>query len=131
MICYGIDIMLFDDIMLFFYIVDVGKGGNGMDEFFECWFGYKLILFKEVCGFGKLMIIFDKVVIDKVIVYVVEDVDVILCLWQILKLCLVFDWMVMVYEMLEWLMLLVLVCMEKCGILVDWQMLLCFFGDFV
>lgn len=81
MLCYGIEVVLIDDIMLMFYVMNVGLYGYGMDVLFEQYLGYKLILIKMFLGMGKLVIIFDCVFVVDVVKYVVEDVDIMLCLW--------------------------------------------------
>ncbi len=127
---YGVDIAPYDDTMLLSYTVDAGKGGNGMDELSERWLGHKPIPFKEICGSGKSMITFDKVLIDKATAYAAEDADVTLRLWQVLKPRLASDRMATVYETLERPMVPVLARMEKRGISVDRQMLSRLSGDF-
>ncbi|WP_153771687.1 DNA polymerase I [Labrenzia sp. CE80] len=130
MIRHGIDIGPADDTMLLSYALDAGKGGNGMDELSERWLGHKPIPFKEICGSGKSMITFDKVVIDKATAYAAEDADVTLRLWQVLKPRLASEHMATVYETLERPMVPVLCRMEKRGISVDRQMLSRLSGDF-
>ncbi|MTI44348.1 DNA polymerase I [Roseibium hamelinense] len=127
---YGVDLAPYDDTMLLSYTVDAGKGGNGMDELSERWLGHKPIPFKEICGSGKSMITFDKVVIDKATAYAAEDADVTLRLWQVLKPRLASDRMATVYETLERPMVPVLARMEQRGISVDRQMLSRLSGDF-
>lgn len=84
--CYGVLVVLIDDMMLMFYVMNVGEYNYGMDVFSECYFSYNLILIKMLLGMGKFVIIFDKVLFEDVVKYVVEDVDIILCFWQKFKL---------------------------------------------
>lgn len=52
-----------------------------MDDLVECYLGYKIIVFEEIVGKGKNQLIFDKIVLDVVFEYVVEDVDVMMKLY--------------------------------------------------
>ncbi|WP_242390298.1 DNA polymerase I [Polymorphum gilvum] len=127
---YGVEIAPYDDTMLLSYVLDAGKGGNGMDELAERWLDHTPIPFKEVAGSGKAMVTFDKVPIDKATAYAAEDADVTLRLWRVLKPRLVAERMATVYETLERPMVPVLARMERRGISVDRQMLSRLSGDF-
>ncbi len=120
---YGISIAGFDDTMLISYVLDAGKGGQGMDALSEKWLGHKPIPFKEVAGSGKSAVTFDFVDIERATAYAAEDVDVTLRLWMLLKPRLVAEGLMSVYERLERPLVSVLALMEERGISVDRQIL--------
>ncbi|MEZ5840182.1 MAG: DNA polymerase I [Hyphomicrobiales bacterium] len=127
---YGIEIAPFDDTMLISYVLDAGRGGNGMDELSERWLGHKPISFKEVAGTGKAQVTFDRVPLDKATEYAAEDADVTLRLWRALKPRLVAERLDTVYETLERPLVPVLARMERRGIQVDRQILSRLSGEF-
>jgi len=120
---YGIQVGPFDDTMLLSYVVDAGRAKHGMDALSQTLLGHAPIPFKEVAGSGKSMITFDKVPIDKATAYAVEDADVTLRLWQVLKPRMVAEKMTLVYERLERPLVEVICRMEARGISVDRQIL--------
>jgi len=73
---------------------------------------------------------FDKVEIGKATAYAAEDADVTLRLWQLLKPRLVAERRATVYETLERPLIDVIARMERCGIMVDRQILSRLSGDF-
>ncbi len=127
---YGVEIAPLDDTMLISYVLDCGRGGNGMDELSERWLGHKPISFKEVAGSGKAKITFDQVPLDKATAYAAEDADVTLRLWLALKARLVAERLDTVYETLERPLVPVLARMERRGVKVDRQILSRLSGDF-
>ncbi len=120
---HGISIAGFDDTMLISYVLDAGKGGQGMDALSEKWLGHKPIAFKDVAGSGKSAVTFDFVDIARATTYAAEDVDVTLRLWMILKPRLAAEGLMSVYERLERPLVDVLARMEERGISVDRQIL--------
>lgn len=128
---YGICMVLVEDMMLMFYVLNVGDYNYGMDEFVDCYLGYCCILIKDLIGLGKLQIGFVEVLIVKVGEYVVEDVEVIWWLWYYFCLLLLKNCVMIVYQLLEWLMVVVLVDMEMMGICIDVDYFKCMFSVFV
>ncbi|MCO6184767.1 DNA polymerase I [Rhizobium sp. L1K21] len=120
---HGISIAGFDDTMLISYVLDAGKGGQGMDALSEKWLGHKPIPFKDVAGSGKSAVTFDFVDIQRATAYAAEDVDVTLRLWMVLKPRLAAEGLTRVYERLERPLVSVLALMEERGISVDRQIL--------
>ena len=120
---YGIDVVSFDDTMLISYVLDAGRGGQGMDALSEKWLGHTPIAFKDVTGTGKGAVSFAQVDIARATAYAAEDADVTLRLWQVLKPRLVAEGLVSVYERLERPLVSVLVRMEERGISIDRQIL--------
>lgn len=126
----GVDIAPFDDTMLISYVVDAGRGGNGMDALAEKWLGHETLHYKDLVGSGKNQVTFDFVDIERATAYAAEDADVTLRLWQVLKPRLAADGLVSVYERLERPLVTVLALMEERGISVDRQILSRLSGDF-
>jgi DNA polymerase-1 len=121
---YGIRIDPIDDTMLLSYVLDAGKGGNGMDELSERHLGHVPIAFKDVIakapgGAKKADRTFAEVPIADATQYSAEDADVTYRLWQVLKPRLAAERMTTVYETLERPLVAVLVEMEAAGIKVD------------
>ncbi len=127
---HGIDIAPYDDTMLMSYVLDAGKGGNGMDDLSERWLGHTPVTFKEVAGSGRGAVTFDQVPVDRATEYAAEDADIALRLWQVLKPRLVAEHMSALYETLERPMVPVLARMEARGIKVDRQILSRLSGEF-
>ena len=120
---YGIALQSIDDTMLISYVLDAGRGGQGMDALSERWLGHKPIAFSDVTGTGRNKLTFDQVPLDKATAYAAEDADVTLRLWHMLKPRLVAERMTTVYETLERSLMPVLVRMEARGVAVDRAML--------
>ena len=127
---YGIAVSPIDDTMLISYVLDAGKGGQGMDELSKRHFEHTPIPFKEVAGTGKAQVTFDFVPVDKATEYAAEDADVTYRLWRLLKPRLLAERMTTVYETLERPLAPVLMRMERHGIKVDRQMLARLSGEF-
>ncbi len=127
---HGIALRGLDDTMLMSYALDAGVHGHGMDELSEIHLNHKPIAFAEVAGKGKAQITFDRVPIDRAVVYAAEDADVTLRLWHILKPRLVAERRVTVYETLERPLVPVLAEMERAGVMVDKAVLARLSGDF-
>jgi DNA polymerase I len=121
---YGVTLRPIDDTMLLSYVLDAGKGGNGMDELSERWLGHRPIAFKDVIakaegGGKKGERTFAQVPVRDATEYSAEDADVTLRLWHALKPRLVAEHMATVYETLERPLVPVLVDMERAGVKVD------------
>ncbi|MFA5949222.1 MAG: DNA polymerase I [Hyphomicrobium sp.] len=120
---YGIRIAPIDDTMLISYVLDVGRGGHGMDDLAERHLGHACIAFDKVLehapGAKKAEKTFAEVPLDKACEYAAEDADVTLRLWMKLKPRLVAERLVTVYETLERPLVPVITGMEHLGILVD------------
>ncbi len=120
---YGIVIRAIDDTMLLSYVLDVGRGGHGMDALSERHLGHSPIAFSAVIehapGPKKADKTFAGVPIDKATAYAAEDADVTLRLWHVLKPRLAVERLATVYETLDRPLLPVVVNMEKAGIKVD------------
>ncbi|MEZ5925999.1 MAG: DNA polymerase I [Hyphomicrobiaceae bacterium] len=132
---YGMGITPIDDTMLLSYVLDAGKGGNGMDELSERHLGHVPISFKEVIAKApgatkKASKTFAEVPVDAATEYSAEDADVTYRLWQVLKPRLVAERMTTVYETLERPLVPVLVDMEAAGIKVDRNILSRLSGSF-
>ncbi len=132
---YGIGISPIDDTMLLSYVLDAGKGGNGMDELSERHLQHVPIAFKEVIakvpgGAKKSDKTFAEVPLDAATEYSAEDADVTYRLWQVLKPRLAAERMTTVYETLERPLVQVLVDMEAAGIKVDRNILSRLSGSF-
>ena len=120
---YDITLSAIDDTMLISYVLDAGRGGQGMDALSEKWLGHKPIAFSEITGSGRNKLTFDQVPVDKATAYAAEDADVTLRLWHVLKPRLVSERIATVYETLERPLMPVLVRMEARGVAVDRAML--------
>lgn len=120
---HGIDISPIDDVMLISYALDVGRHNHGMDELSERHLGHRPIPFSAVTGSGKAQISFAEVGLPEATRYAAEDADVTLRLWQKLKLRLVAEGQLAVYERLERPMPSVLCAMERAGIRIDPELL--------
>ena len=132
---YDVRIAPIDDTMLLSYVLDAGKGGNGMDELSERWLGHRPISFKDVIAKAdgsakKAERTFAQVPLKDATEYSAEDADVTLRLWMALKPRLAAEHMTSVYETLERPLVPVLVDMERAGIKVDRNILSRLSGDF-
>ena len=132
---YDVRIAPIDDTMLLSYVLDAGKGGNGMDELSERWLAHRPIAFKDVMakadgGAKKADHTFAQVPVKDATQYSAEDADVTLRLWMALKPRLAAEKMTAVYETLERPLVPVLVDMERAGIKVDRNILSRLSGDF-
>ncbi|MGZ9108462.1 MAG: DNA polymerase I [Micavibrio sp.] len=116
---HGIQMVAMDDTILLSYDLDGTAHGHGMDELAELHLGHTTIAYKDVTGSGKNQVGFDRVDIDKALVYAAEDTDVTLRLYNILKPRLVREHMVSVYEDIDRPAIPVIARMEHTGIKVD------------
>ena len=120
---HGIEIAPYDDTMLMSYVLDAGRGNNGMDELSQRWLGHKPLQYGEVAGQGKSFIGFDRVPIERATEFAAEDADITLRLWRLFKPRLISERLISVYETLERRMIEVLARMERRGIAIDRQIL--------
>ncbi|TDK35707.1 DNA polymerase I [Rhizobium deserti] len=120
---YGIVVKSYDDVMLMSYVLEAGKGGQGLDSLSERWLGHIPMTYKEVAGSGKAGVTFDMVDIEKAMTYAAEKVDLALRIWLVLKPRLVAERLTAVYERLERPMVATLAEMEERGITIDRQIL--------
>jgi DNA polymerase I len=127
---HGIEIAPCDDTMLMSYVLDAGRGSNGMDELSQRWLGHKPLQSSEVTGQGKSFIGFDRVPIERATEYAAEEADITLRLWRLFKQRLVSEHLLTVYETLERRMIEVLARMERRGIAIDRPILSRLSGDF-
>ena len=121
---YGITIAPIDDTMLLSYVLDAGKGGNGMDELSQRHLGHICISFKDVIAKADVVSkksdrSFAQVPLKDATEYSAEDADITLRLWQVLKPRLAAEQLTTVYETLERPLVPVLLAMELAGIKVD------------
>lgn len=109
--------------MLEFYVIDFVVICYDMDFLVLKYLGYKNISFQDIVGKGVKQFIFNQVGFDEVGFYVFEDVDIILCLYQIFWLCLEKEvGLKSVFYDIEILLVLVFSCIECNGIYVDVEM---------
>ena len=120
---HGIRLAGLDDTMLLSYALDAGLGSHGMDELARRHLHHSPIPFKQIAGSGSKQITFDKVPLDEARRYAAEDADVTLRLFHCLKPRLVNHGLCNLYETLERPMPRILTDMERCGIMVDRQLL--------
>ena len=120
---HGIRMAPIDDTMLMSYVLDVGRGGHGMDDLAARHLGHTCIPFETVLdhapGAKKSEKTFAQVPLAKATEYAAEDADVTLRLWLKLKPRLAAEHLSAVYERLERPLVPVIVAMEHAGILVD------------
>ena len=90
-----------------------------MDELAALFLSHKTITYDEVTGTGKARVTFDRVPIDKALIYAAEDADVTLRLHHFFKRRLVPERMTTLYETIERKLVPVVAGMERAGIKVD------------
>jgi DNA polymerase-1 len=120
---HGILVRSYDDVMLMSYVLEAGKGGQGLDSLSERWLGHVPITYKEVVGSGKALLTFDMVDLEKATTYAAEEVDIALRIWMVMKPRLVAERLTTVYERLERPLVATLAEMEERGITIDRQIL--------
>ncbi len=109
---YGIEITPVDDTMVMSYVLDGAQHGHGMDELAKLHLDYDTIKYQDVVGSGRNQVTFDKVSLDKALVYAAEDADITYQLYALLKPRLFTEHQSTVYETLERPLIPVLVEME-------------------
>ncbi|MEG9883092.1 MAG: DNA polymerase I [Hyphomicrobiales bacterium] len=119
LIRHGIRLAPVDDTMLMSCTLDSGRGGHGLDALSRRHIGHETISYRQVTGSGKQKVTFDLVPIDEATAYAGEDADITLRLWQVLKLRLVAEGKMTVYETLERAIIPIIGEMERVGVMVD------------
>lgn len=72
--------------MFEFYVFNLVVSCYDMDSFVCQYLDENIISFEFIVGKGVKQLIFNQIELEKVGFYVVEDVDIILCLYQVLSL---------------------------------------------
>ena len=121
---YDVRLATFDDTVLLSYVLDAGKGANGLEDLSERWLGYrptalKDMLAKAATAVKKAARTFAQVPLTDANAYGAECADIALRLWTVLKPRLAAEKMTTVYETLERALVPALVDMERSGIKVD------------
>ncbi len=120
---HGIRMHPIDDTMLLSYVLDVGRGGHGLDTLAERHLSHTCIALESVLEHApaakKADRAFAQVPLDKAAAYGAEKADVTFRLWMVLKARLAAERLVTVYETLERPLVPTLTEMEYAGILVD------------
>lgn len=127
---YGLEITPLDDTMILSYVLEGGKHGHGMDELAQLYLAHDTIKYQDVVGSGRNQVTFDKVPLDKALIYAAEDADITFQLYTLLKPRLFKEHLCTVYETLERPLVPVLVEMESRGIKVDPLVLKKLSGEF-
>jgi DNA polymerase I len=127
---HGIEVASCDDTMLMSYVLDAGRGNNGIDELSQRWLGHKPVVAAEVAAQRKGVIGFARVPIERATQHAAEIADITLRLWRLFKPRLVAEHLTTVYEVLERPMVEVLARMERRGIAIDRQILSRLSGEF-
>ncbi len=127
---YGLTITPLEDTMVMSYLLEGSQHGHGMDELAKLYLDYDTIPYQDVVGSGRGQVTFDKVPLDKALVYAAEDADVTFQLHSFLKPRLLSEHQCTVYETLERPLIPVLVEMEYRGIKVDPLVLKKLSGEF-
>ncbi|MFI5013573.1 MAG: DNA polymerase I [Hyphomicrobiales bacterium] len=127
---HGIEVAPCDDTMLMSYVLDAGRGNNGLDDLSQRWLGHKPVAFSEVAGQGKGFVGFARAPIERAAEYAAEDADIALRLWRLFKPRLVAERLLTVYELLERPMVDALARMERRGVAIDRHILSRLSGEF-
>ncbi len=115
----GINLDPIEDTMLLSYVLDAGKLKHNLDDLAKIYLDHETIKYKEVVGVGKKEKTFDEISIKDSYEYAVEDADVTLRLYDILKKRIIEEKLLSIYQNIEKPLISVLVNMEKKGIKVD------------
>jgi len=113
---YNIIFNSFDDTMLLSYALDNGLTRHGMDDLAYRHLNYITIKYKDVVGIGKKQITFDYVTIEDATRYAAEDALITLKLYNQLKLRIIKEKVLSVYEKIDRPLINVLSSMEEFGI---------------
>ncbi|GAC1301887.1 MAG: DNA polymerase I [Steroidobacteraceae bacterium] len=112
------------DSMLESYVLNSVTTRHDMDSTVQKYLGIKPTAYEEVCGKGAKQITFNQVDIDKATAYAAEDADITLqlhhALWPQLE---ALPALRSLYESIEQPLVPVLFRMERCGVLVDRDLL--------
>ena len=126
----GIEIAAYDDTMLMSYALDAGRNNHGLVSLAEHTFNHAALDLNDLIKAGKSRIAFDAVGIDRATGYAAERADVLLRLWQVLRVRLPDEHVLTVYETLERPLVAVLAQMERRGISIDRNLLSRLSGEF-
>jgi DNA polymerase-1 len=127
---HGIEVAPSDDTMLMSYVLDAGRGNNGIDELAQRWLGHKRVLSTEILERRKGAFGFARVPIERATRHAAEEADIVLRLWRLFKPRLIAQHLRTVYEALERPLVPVLGRMERRGIAIDPQILSRLSGEF-
>jgi DNA polymerase I len=126
----GIEIAAYDDTMLMSYALDAGRNNHGLVSLAEHTFNHAALDLNDLVKAGKSRIAFDAVGIDRATEYAAERADILLRLWQVLRVRLPDEHVLTVYETLERPLVAVLARMERRGISIDRNLLSRLSGEF-
>ena len=126
----GIEIAAYDDTMLMSYALDAGRNNHGLVSLAEHTFNHAALDLNDLIKAGKSRIAFDAVGIDRATEYAAERADILLRLWQVLRVRLPDEHVLTVYETLERPLVAVLAQMERRGISIDRNLLSRLSGEF-
>ncbi|MBY7649336.1 MAG: DNA polymerase I [Candidatus Liberibacter europaeus] len=122
---YGVIMRGFDDVMLISYVLDSGRSSHNMQYLSKKWLSYDLVASKELLETRKLPVYTADTASDpRIAEYATDSSNVILKLWFLLKLKLIAEKLLHVYERLEKPIIDVVTKMEIEGIRIDEQLLL-------
>ncbi len=112
------------DTMLESYVLDSTASRHDMDSLALKYLGHQTIKFEDVAGKGKKQITFDQVTIETASPYAAEDADITLQLHQVLWPKLQKEkTLTKLYNEIEVPLISVLSHIERCGVLIDVDML--------
>ena len=117
--CRGIRLGAVDDVMLMSYVLDAGKTAHDTATLGSRYLDRMPSRFNEVKNREKALFTPEATPIARVAAFAAEDADIVLRLWQGLKVRMAAEKVVTVYETLERPMPRVLACMEQRGITID------------
>jgi DNA polymerase-1 len=134
---YGIALRSIDDVMLMSYVLDAGRGGQGLErgshelnELSHRHLGHTMLDKAELTGKGKAQVSVKAVDIARAGAFGAEMADVALRVWRLLSARLVAERGMTVYQTLERPLVPVLARMERRGIAIDTDILSRLSGDF-
>lgn len=110
------------DTMLESYVLSSGLGRHNMDALALKYLGYKTIHFADVAGTGIKQLRFNQIPVEKAAPYAAEDADITLKLHQVLY-PLLDEKLRSVLHTIEMPLLTVLAEIERCGVLINEQVL--------
>ncbi|KAE9518955.1 DNA polymerase I [Candidatus Liberibacter asiaticus] len=117
---YGISMRGFEDIMLMSYVLDSGRSSHDIASIAQKWLSYTR---KEILKSRKSSIPIDKISDSQVQEHAIENSNVILQLWLLLRPKLIVEKLLHVYERLDKPMIDVVSQMEITGIQIDQDLL--------
>ncbi|MBL0849191.1 MAG: DNA polymerase I [Candidatus Liberibacter ctenarytainae] len=120
---YGITMRGFDDVMLISYVLDSGRSSHDITSLSQKWLSHNLITRKELSKSGRTSLSLDKIPTLNLQEYTVENSNIIIRLWLLLKPRLISEKLLSVYERLEKPIVNILAQMEMNGIQIDKKLL--------